>query len=599
MSTDAINNKIIPQTTQVPAGGAQSAPAAQQTPVEEPLFGGSETATTTTDTVATTGGDTFTPSTGTSSAELSAQKAAVEGNNDQLKESEASTQTAIENCEARIENQENLITSLNETNETLKAENKQLNEQIRTANGRISQINGRINELNNLIKENSGFVGGLINGVKGIFGNGVDVNALRSELAALEAEKKELQEANNERRQQITENGGTIDENNERIDRVTEFKEDNEQIKANQEAALKEIQEQYQQGLITKEQLEQAIEAAYAAEAAEKAEAEKQAQNEAATTETAAPAETTTEEPSQEQIDGATAVLGDILTNGEVSVDTMEAVGDGIAAQDPTTGEFNAEVFQPAYEESGFAPEEAAKRLDAIEALVTYEDLGFGLGLDVETFQELTADKLDEVIETAIVQDVIKTTSTKVIGKGAIITSKKDMQKNSKAVDNFISTYSALNSYYQANDVENLEVSSFLKLSGEKLNGISNGYTIGTDELNEMTNNAGAMMTTLRTAVSLDEAVGKSANIQFQENKHKTEDAINNAEHKLGENNDESTVDEFRTEFLNLTSKFNNSDADSAKQVSIKAMEALYQRALRADDGVNKDPYRKDINVAA
>ena len=106
-------------------------------------------------------------------------------------------------------------------------------------------------------------------------------------------------------------------------------------------------------------------------------------------------------------------------------------------------------------------------------------------------------------------------------------------------------------------------------------------------------------MTTLRTAISLDEAAGESASIQFEENKHRADDAINAAEGKLGENDDTTSVDEFRTEFLNLTSKFNSSDSDSAKQVSIRAMEALYQRALNADNGVDKDPYRNQINIAA
>ena len=381
MSNNIPENRIIPQTTQVPAGNTQSTPAAQpQAPVEAPLFNG---------TTPTTGADTFTTAAGASSAELSAQLAEVKADNRELKEDEGVTQENITGCETDIEVEQAKIDGLKEANDALIVENAKLNTEIREANIRIGQINTRINTINNLINENSGFIGGFINGIKGFFGNG-DVNALQTELANLKAEKEELLAANKDRRQQISENGGTIDSNNEDIADATNNLKTAEEIKEAQNAALKEIQKQFKEGLITAEQLAQATEAAYAAEAeAERlaaeaeAEAEKNAEPAEGTEDTTEPVNTennstAAQTPSKEQVDGTAAVIGDMLTNGEVTTDTMNAVSEGMAAQDPTTGEFNADAFQPAYIEAGFAPEEIAQRLEVISVLATYDSLGLG-----------------------------------------------------------------------------------------------------------------------------------------------------------------------------------------------------------------------------
>ena len=76
----------------------------------------------------------------------------------------------------------------------------------------------------------------------------------------------------------------------------------------------------------------------------------------------------------------------------------------------------------------------------------------------------MTAAQLDSVVESAIVQDVIKSTSTKVMGSAVNISSKKEMQENSEATSDFIDSTDALNSYYNANDVNDFEVKSILKL---------------------------------------------------------------------------------------------------------------------------------------
>ena len=115
MSNNIPENRIIPQTTQVPAGNTQSTPAAQpQAPVEAPLFNG---------TTPTTGADTFTTAAGASSAELSAQLAEVKADNRELKEDEGVTQENITGCETDIEVEQAKIDGLKEANDALIVEN--------------------------------------------------------------------------------------------------------------------------------------------------------------------------------------------------------------------------------------------------------------------------------------------------------------------------------------------------------------------------------------------------------------------------------------------------------------------------------------------
>ncbi len=540
--------------------------------------------------------------------ELYAQRDGVNANITTLNQNEGTAELTLEQLTEIATKATEAIAKATEANEILAAQNVQLNNDIRTSVARIGEINTRTREIKAQIDQCSGFTGTLINGLKSIIGKGVDVNALRTELASLEAEKQEHIQANKERRAQIEANNGQVDENLAEIETNDRYVQDAEAQKAQTEIDLKEIQAGIVQGAITltdvEENIREAVENQNKPVEGSEANNEGDVLAETLGTEVSDIAQGSAEgtitentQLSDEQITGAATTFVDMAVNGELTADTMDSFQEGIAAQDPSTGEFDAEAFKPAYEAAGFAPEEIGIRIDIVEALTSYAEMG--LNIDAQMLETTSVVQLDEMIETAMVQDTIKATSTKVVGKGAIITSKKEMQKNAESVDDFIDTFSALNNYYQANDVENLEVKAFLNLSNDKINKINNGYVYGTSELQEMTNNAGAMMTTLRTAISLDEAAGESASIQFEDNKHKADDAINNAESKLGENEDTSSIDEFRAEFLNLTSKFNNSESDSAKQVSIKAMETLYQRALNADNGVDKDPYKSQFKIAA
>lgn len=580
MSNGIPENRIISQqTTQVPASSAQPISTAKASEAPESLF----------------------PTTKTESDNLDqlyVKRDNIKENNGQLKEDKAVDNQVLAETAQNINDLTTATAVLQEANETLKAQNIQLSNEIVASNNRIKQINTRICDIKAQIDKCSGFTGTLINGLKSLIGKGVDVDALRAEMAELEAEKNKLAQENRERMTQIIANGGQIAENCAEIELNDGYVQDLEAQEAATEADLSEVQEAIQQGAISLEDVEEKIK-----ESVEKQNApvEGSVANDGnnALTEAMGNEDNkgTKVQLSDKQVTGLATGFVDAATNGELTTDSVDNLYAAAQEQDPATGEFNAEALGPMYEASGFEPWEIESRLEIIDRAANYASMG--IYIDAAMFETASAAKLDEMIEAAMVQDTIKTTGTMVIGKGAAITSKKEMKQNAEAVDNFISTYSALNSYYKANNVENLEVNAFLNLSGDKLNKINQGYVYGTSELQEMIGNAGSMMTTLKTAVSLDEAAGKSASIQFQESSSKAEGAIDEAEGRLGETEDTASIDEFRAEFLNLTSKFNNSDTDSAKQISIKAMETLYQRALNAENGVNKDPYKNNINIAA
>lgn len=563
---------ITTQPIQQPAAGAETPAKAQSPAVETPLFDNTTAAAEGTENLA---GDSFTPSSNASVEELSAQKDAVVSNNAALEEKAETTQGAIDERTATIEEQTKAIDSLKETNAGLVAANRELFANLNAVRQDKTRVQGEIDNLEAQIKSAEGIVGGFINGIMGIFGFGEDVNNLKNQLAAKKAELRNIERTEKEYERQIKENGGIIAENNSEISETERSKKINEVVKTLQEKRLAEIQEMYKNGQLTAEQLDAAIDAAYEAAAEENG---------------------STEPPSAEQKQGTTAAITDILTNGTLNTDSMNAIGNAITSQDTSTGRFDAEAFKPAYEAAGFEQDQIIIRLDMIQAIASYAEMG--LNFDPMMLQNASVLQLDAMVETAMVQDVMRSTG-KIIGSATNFTSKKDMQQYSETVDNFISTISTLDSYNKNENVNDLEVNSFLKLSNDKMSKISQGYVYSTSELEKMIGDADTMMTTLKTKASVNEAAGKSANTRFDESKNKTEGAIDDAEGQLGENDDDSKIREFRTEFLNLTRQYDNSDSDSAKQISIKAMENLYQRALKADEGVDKDPFKNNLYIAA
>ena len=617
MSDPTMNNKnIIPQT-QMPQTGVQNTGATQQTPsVEEPLFGGNSTTATNasvTNTASAPVGDQYVPSSEVTSEELREEKAGVDNNNAQLEVKEGETESTITDCENTITEQTANVDALNSANAELKAANATLASEIAAGRKDIYDINTQIKDLNAQIEANSGFTGGLLNALKGVIGKGVDVGALKGQVAQLEAQKKEIENSIKEKESEIDANEKTIADNESEITNSEGIITDTEATKETQEGQLEDIQAEHQDGVEKSADLQEEIEAKEIEEAqeaeskaSEEADPEKVKelqQNDLNDIKAAYEAGQITYEdykaalkaagqeeygedyvPDEDTLNKQAGVLQDTIANGDITTDTIDDIKN--------------ENYEDAYIEAGFTPEEARERIEIVEAITTYQ----AMGIDVapEIFESKSVQQLDEIIETAMVQDTIKASSTKIVGNAANFTSKKDMQANADSVDEFIDTYSALQSYYQSNDVEDLEVNAYLNTNSDKLNKISQGYIYETSKLQELSNSASTLMTTLKTRVSLDEAAGASAGVRFEEARHKTEGAIDNAEGKLNkESEDSDTVDQYRTEFLNLTNKFNNSDTDSARQMSIKAMERLYERALNADENTGDNPYRGKISIAA
>jgi len=586
VSTDAINNKMIPQATQ-PGASTQATPAAQKTPVEENLFDEKGTSTATADTVNagqtsapaeagnTAGMDTFVPSSNTSAEDINAQMEKIQENNATLKESEASAQNTIDNYSTRVENQENYIDSLNTKNADLNAEITELQNGLNAKYANLNTLDNNINNLEAQIKATEGFVGGFINGFKnatGLFGGGVDVNALKNQLATAKAEKEKLQASIEADETAIVEKGGIVQRNEESIERTEGYKKENEDIIAQQEAELKKIQEMYQNGELTLEQLEAMSEELL------KAEAEKKG---------------STEKPSNEQVKGTTAAVSDILQNGELNTETVEALGNAVASQDTTTGEFDAEVFKPVYEEAGFAPEVIEERIEILEAVATYEEIG--IDINIVDLAEMSMTDLDAVVEQAIVQDVIKSTSTKIMGNIKGITSKKDKEALTKTQKEFTTSANILDSYYRANGdkVSDKEVESQVELNNNMISNINQGGVYDTSKLEQVNNKTLSLLTSYQTKVNSSIGIAQDTDTQFLQEKTKTEDILKETETTLGDNaQDNNNYSDSMVEFLNLTTNFNNAETDSEKISYTKLMKELGEKAQRVqDDPDSKNPY--------
>ena len=330
---------------------------------------------------------------------------------------------------------------------------------------------------------------------------------------------------------------------------------------------MKQIQEQLQNGELSLEQLNQAIADAYAQQGID---------------------------ASDEQIKGTSAVVadainkgnfgGDDATTGETGAATdveklAEDINNGMLAQDTETGEFNGEAFAPAYEDVGFTPEEARQRTQIIEALATYNDIGLGISFDEIFSGGASILDISSAVDSAITQNVMKTAGTgKIIGNLKGFTSKKDMDDNASAIKNFQAEYASLDSYYRANDIKDLEVDSYLDISGRMYTDLSQGAVYNTTDITEAGNEAASLMSSLKTKVASGAGANLSFNARFENSKNKTDSVISRAENALGKGQNED-IEECRVDFLTFTSNFRNAKTDGEKEQIITDMIELSARA--------------------
>lgn len=538
---------------------------------EDGAAGDTFTATTS---AAAEGENTYTVDANADVETLQAQQETVNAQVEEATNTQVDTQTELERFTDIIARQDERIATLTEEIETLEQSTQNIEQVNAALLKRVERYDTQISKLDTLIQANSGFLGTISNGINSLFGNGVDVNALKAQKATLEAQKAEVEA-------KIEENNSTIDTNNKQIEGKTFMKETTEGFKAKNEehaAALEEelaaLEEKINNGTATLEEIEAAIKAANEKEGVQ---ASDEDVRKTALTIMAAGAN------------------GDKQTESETNttqLDELAIQGSNYLNTTNENGERDDSILTDMLvEQGGFTEEEAAQKMEVIEAIATYEEIG--ITFDVSELATMTAAELNSVTESAIIQEVIKSTSTKVIGGAKAITSKKEMDAQADARDNFIASNNALNGYYNANDVNDFEVQAFLKLSDNMVSNINQGYVYDTSALQQMSSNADALLSTLMTKVSTTEGVGSSEEAQFMQEKTRTEDILGDVEKSL-ENNADSN-DKFsdcKVEFLNLTSGFNNAESDSEKISYIRLMKELGEKGERIQDNPDsQNPY--------
>lgn len=510
-------------------------------------------------------GDQFVVNANASVEELEAQKEQMGSTLDTWKGEQEDTQDGISTLDTTIATQEKSINKANEVKETITARNEELKNSIQESTAQLNTINASIADLEAQISNASSFFGAIGNAIKGFFGNGVDVNELKTQLETLKAEKEQIETQREADRKELQDNGVLININDGIISNLENSKKANEKAKADLQATLQEIQEKLQSGELSMDQMEQAIADAYAQQGID---------------------------ASEEQIKGTSAVVADAInkgnfdgentTNGGAITDgnkLAEDINNGMLAQDPSTGEFNGEAFAPALEEAGYTPEEAKQRTQIIEALATYNDIGLGISFDEIFNGGGSLLDISSVVDSAITQNVMKTAGTgKIVGNLKGFTSKKDMDDNASAIKDFQSEYSSLDSYYRANDIKDLEVDSYLDIAGRMYTDLSQGAVYNTTDIAEAGNEAASLMSSLKVKVSSGAGADLSFNARFENSKNKTDSIISRAENSLGIGQNED-IEECRVDFLTFTSNFRNAKTDGEKEQIISDMAELSARA--------------------
>lgn len=225
---------------------------------------------------------------------------------------------------------------------------------------------------------------------------------------------------------------------------------------------------------------------------------------------------------------------------------------------------------------------------EIVEAVQTYEEIG--VAVDAETLVKASVTELDAIVETAIVQEVLKTATTgKKMGAIANITSKKEMQQNKEAADDFQANFITLQSYYNTNDIYNVAAEGFITLASEMYTNIAQGATYDTLKLNEASSTAVNLTATIQSDVANSTLTIKDTDGQYEETKMQAQNALDKAKDAVGEDKENTSLNDLETEFLTVTTNYRNATADSEKQETITNLLKIITRA----NTVENDPESK------
>ncbi len=577
---------------------------------------------------------------------LAEEKAQVDESVAQNRETQTQAEQTATEAQQEAQTQEQTASTLTSENEEIKAEATALEENT----NQLEETNSSLEETNSgLESENKGLLGTLSEVMGAISQAASDaVNFVtglvtgNNDTAALESRKTEIQNKIDENGRQIEENENKINENEGQIsENETEQGELEEQESENNNGIQEAEQAAEEAGETAKEAEGTAQEAGEAAEEGSKQSEELGEKIEQAGGETTETGEITGVTTETGETTGVTTETGGIAETGETTVQesemsvqpeqaTQETVTEHELAQPETQQEAAIpqvtipvqeeapvqqevtppvqEIIQPIVEsiiESNPVKEaveiyNTPEYYNAEEAVMTYQDMG--IDIDYGTIVNASAIELDAIVETARTQEIMKTAgSGKVVGNIATFTNKKDIENNSKATDQFIADYDALNSYYNANDADDFEVKSFLTLSGSMVTNINQGYVYDTSELEQGSADASTLLSTLKTKISVNDGSNNDSGIQFTQEKNKTEGILHDTQTTLGEKADDNNkLAECETEFLNLTTGYNNADSDSEQTSYIKLMKELGKKGERIQNNPeSQNPYLDDSLKAA
>lgn len=451
----------------------------------------------------------------------------------------------------------------------LQAENKTIKSGIKALANAATKIANKLLKLEDKINE-------------------TDTTKYEQEVKQLQAQQKEYQNDIKDAQQQITVNNQAAQEAEEKAE-IEDKKAEDAKKEAEEKA---EIETKEQETIIAKENKETADNDIQASETAE--ETELPADNETETvqevedetsreiTEIEDENQGITDETEIEEpfipvdtilppLTEETELPEEIITQPEIEEIIQEETNtyyDNIVEETPVIGEeFNANDLA-----------QEIKAAEIVEAVQTYEEIG--VAVDAETLVKATVTELDAIVETAVVQEVLKTTATgKKMGATANIKTKKEMKENKEAVDDFQANFITLQSYYNANDVYNVAAEGFITLANEMYTNLTQGATYDTSKLNEASSTAVNLTSTIQSDVANGTFAIQDTDGQYEEIKNEATDALCRAQDAVGKNNENKSLNELEAEFLTVTSNYRNATADSEKQDTITKLSEIIAKA--------------------
>lgn len=299
--------------------------------------------------------------------------------------------------------------------------------------------------------------------------------------------------------------------------------------------------------------------------------------------------------------EGETAI--DPITGEKLPVDPTK--GETNVAGDSADDDFNYDaILAIGLSEENHVPAEiAAQKVEFFNMVAEYKDLG--ISFDFASYVNTPKHEMNEMIEQAIIKDIINTTSP--VTATSTITTKKDLETNNEAAASLLSVNYAIQSFLAQNpSVTDIAAEGYLSTVEPVIQGITKGNIYDTAKLSQLASSGSDILASLQSKITIGNDEGVSGDSAFSALSLKVNARIASMESEnesenngysfgalTGVNSQKDDVAMYRERVDYYVSSYKNAASASERAIAYAGLEMIWER-MQNEQGNNKDPYHND-----